>query len=264
MFQLRRPGRGITILIGLHAAAFVSTYILGGLVSPGTSLLELLALNPTDVILRGRIWQPITAVLFHAPGDVFDMFSTALWLWFLGSQVESMVGTRKLFETYAWTAAGSVALTMIVGLVGSIIGPSGGWTSLWGPLHIGPTGAILGLVAYWVARMDRQVIHFALLGPMQARTFGILLLAGVALARFLVPDASLSMHLGGIGMGYAIGTGRWPPNRKKSRLVRKKKQLEKELRRFEVIEGGRSGQPKDADDRPRGWTGWNNGGPTVH
>ena len=264
MFQLRRPGRGITILIALHGAAFVSTYILGGLVSPGTSLLEILALNPSDMILRGRIWQPVTAVLFHAPGDVLDMFSSALWLLFLGAQVESMLGTRKLLETYAWAAAGSVALTMVVGLVGSIIGAGSGWAGLWGSVHIGPTGAILGLVACWIARMDRQVIHFALLGPMQARTFGILLLAGVALARFMVPDASLSMHLGGLFMGYAIGKGRWPPNRQKARLVRKKKQLEKELRRFEVIEGGRSGQPKEADERPRGWTGWNDGGPTVH
>ncbi len=263
LFQLRRPGRGITILIALHGVAFVSTYILGGLVPPGTSLLELLALNPADVFLRGRIWQPITAVLFHAPGDVFDMFSTALWLLFLGAQVESMVGTRKLLETYAWTAAGSVVLTMVVGLLGSVLGLSG-WTGLWGALHIGPTGAILGLIACWVARMDRQVIHFALLGPMQARTFGILLLVGVALARFLVPAASLSMHLGGIAMGYAIGTGRWPPNREKAHLRRKKKQLEKELRRFEVIEGGRSGQPKDDNEQPRGWTGWNDGGPTVH
>jgi membrane associated rhomboid family serine protease len=264
MFSLRRPGRGVTILIVVHAVAFLATYLLGGLVPTGTTLLHLLALDPAAVVLQGHVWQLVTSVVFHAPGDVVGVFVNCLWLAFLGPQIESMLGTRKLLQTYAWTAAGSVVLTMVVGLIGTFAGLGSGWTSLWGQLHIGPTGAILGLIACWVARMGRQVVHFALLGPMQARTFGILLLGAVVLIMFLRPDVSSSMHLGGIAMGYAIGSGRWPPDRKKRDLQRKKKQIEKELRRFEVIEGGRAGQPKEPDERPRGWTGWNDGGPIVH
>ena len=264
MFRMRRPGRGITILIVMHVVAFLSTYVFGSLVGSGTSLLGLLALDPVAVVLHGRIWQLVTSVVFHTPGDVFDLFFNCLWLWFLGGQVESMLGTRRLLRTYAWTAAGSVALTMVVGLVGYFAGLGSGWNGLWGTVHIGPSGAIFGLVACWVARLDRQVVHFALLGPMQARTFGMILLGGVILVMFLTTYASSSMHLGGIALGYAVGRGRWPPDRKKASLQRKKRRLEKELRRFEVIEGGRAGQPKGDDEQPRGWTGWNNGGPTVH
>ena len=260
---MRRPGRGVMILIGLHAVAFLSTYILGGLVGPDTSLLGLLALDPV-MVLQGHLWQLVTGVLFHAPGDIIGVLVTSLWLGFLGPQIEAMLGTRRLLVTYAWTAAGAVALTMVVGLLGHFLGLGDRWTALWGALHIGPTGAILGLIACWVARMGREVVHFALLGPMQARTFGIVLLAAVVLIMFVRADVSSSMHLGGIALGYAMGSGRWPPDRRKAQLERKKKQLEKELRRFEVIEGGRSGQPKDPDERPRGWTGWNDGGPIVH
>ncbi|HCH63537.1 MAG: hypothetical protein CL927_20980 [Deltaproteobacteria bacterium] len=264
MFQFRRPGRGITILIAIHVGAFLSTYIFGGLVPSGTSLLGILALDPVAVVLGGRLWQPVTSVVFHTPGDIFDLFFNCLWLAFLGAQVESMLGTRRLLRAYAWTAAGSVALTMVVGLFGHFAGLGSGWNGLWGTVHIGPAGAIFGLVACWVARMGRQVVHFALLGPMQARTFGIILLAGVVLVMFLSPHASSSMHLGGIAMGYAIGTGRWPPDRKKAQLQRKKKRLEKELRRFEVLDGGRSGEPRSPNEQPRGWTGLNDGGPIVH
>jgi|GEM_PF-4799366 len=264
MFQLRRPGRGIMTLIGVHAGAFLATYVLGGLLPEGTNLLAILALQP-EAVLQGHVWQLVTSVLFHPPGDIIGVFVSCLWLAFLGPQVESMLGTRKLLRTYAWTAAGSVALTMVVGLLGYFAGFGDGWFGLWGRVHIGPTGAILGLVACWVALMGRQVVHFALLGPMQARTFGLILLGAVVLIMFVRPDVSSSMHLGGIAMGYAIGLGRWPPSRRKTDdLQRKKRELEKELRRFEVIEGGRAGQPKDPDERPRGWTGWNDGGPIVH
>ncbi len=91
----------------------------------------------------------------------------------------------------------------------------------------------------------------------------MIVLGVVVLLMLVTPGSSASMHLGGIAMGYAIGIGRWPPDRRKATLVAKKKKLEKELRRFEVIEGGRAGEPKSSDERPRGWTGLG-GGPTVH
>lgn len=263
MFQVRRPGRGIMTLIGVHAIAFLATYVLGGLVSPGTDLLRVLALDPA-LVLQGHLWQLVTSVLFHAPGDVIGVFVSCLWLAFLGPQIESLTGTRRLWITYAWTAAGSVAFTLLMGLPAVFLPIGSGWSALWGTVHIGPTGAILGLVAWWVARMGRQVVHFALLGPMQARTFGLILLGAVLLIMFIRPDVSSSMHLGGIMVGYAMGTGRWPPKRKNQDLEKKKRELEKQLRRFEVIEGGRAGQPKDPGERPRGWTGWNDGGPIVH
>jgi len=263
MFRMRRPGRGITILVGLHGAAFLATYVLGAVVSPDTSLLGILALDPA-MVFEGRIWQLVTSVLFHAPGDVLGVLVSCLWLALLGPQVEDIFGTRKLLTTYAWTGMGSVALTMVVGVLGMVLPLGNGWSSLWGTVHIGPTGAILGLIACWVALMGRNIVHFALLGPMQARTFGLILLAGVLLIMFIRPDVSSSMHLGGMFVGYAVGAGKWPPNRRKRRLEAKKKQLEQELRRFEVIEGGRAGQPRNPDERPRGWTGWNDGGPIVH
>jgi membrane associated rhomboid family serine protease len=240
-------------------------YLMGDLVAPAAELPGLLALNAPSV-LDGSIWQLVTGPLFHKPGDIFGLAMNMLWLVFLGPQLESMLGTRKFLQTYAWCMAGAVALSMVVGLLGHFLGLGTFWNQLWGTHHAGATGAILGLLACWVGRMDGQVAHFALLGPMPVRTFGMIVFGITLLLMFVTPDSSASMHLGGMAMGYAIGTGRWPRDRKKSDLVARKKRIEKELRRFEVIEGGRAGEPKTGE-RPRGWTGWGGdgeGGPTVH
>ena len=259
-FQMRRPGRGVSIIIGVHVGCFVLMYLMGGIVKP-----ERLALHAPSV-LDGAVWQLVTGPLFHAPGEIFSLVINMVWLFFLGPQLESMLGSRKLLETYAWCIAGAVALSMVVGLMGHFIGLGSYWDGLWGTHHAGATGPILGLLACWVARMGDRVAHFALLGPMPVRTFGMIVFGIVLLLMFVNPGSSASMQLGGIAMGYAIGTGRWPRDRKKSDLIARKKRIEKELRRFEVIEGGRAGEPK-SDDRPRGWTGWGGdgkGGPTVH
>jgi len=263
---MRRPGRGVTAVIVVHVVCYLLMYVMGDIVAPADEIAGLLALHAPSVI-RGHVWQLVTGPLFHAPGDIFGLAINMVWLFFLGPQLESMLGTRKFLQTYAWAMAGAVALSMVVGLLGSIVGLGPFWDRLWGTHHLGATGAILGLLACWVGRMGDRVAHFALLGPMQARTFGIIVLGIVLLLMFITPGSSASMHLGGMAMGYAIGTGRWPRDKKRSELVAKKKQLEKELRRFEVIEGGRAGEPKSDDERPRGWTGWGgdgNGGPTVH
>ena len=259
-FQMSRPGRGVTLLIGVHVACYVLMYLVGDLISPSD-----LALNPVEVI-RGKVWQLVTGPLFHAPTDVFGLAINMVWLFFLGPQLESMLGTRKLLETYGWCMGGAVALTMVTGLIGHFAGLGPFWGQLWGLEHAGATGPILGLLACWVGRMGDRTAHFALLGPMPVRTFGMIVFGIVLLMMFVSPSSSASMHLGGIAMGYAIGTGRWPRDRKRSELVAKKKRLEKELRRFEVIEGGRAGEPRD-DAQPRGWTGWGTdgtGGPTIH
>lgn len=262
---MRRPGRGVTVVILVHVACYVSMFLMGDLLVPSEQLAEALALNAPSV-LQGRLWQLVTGPLFHAPNDVFGMAINMVWLFFLGPQLESMLGTRKFLKTYAWAVAGAVALSMVVGLLGHFIGLGGFWDSLWGTHHLGATGPILGLLACWVGRMRDRTARFMFLGEMPVRTFGMIVFGVVLLLMFVTPGSSASMHLGGIAMGYAIGIGRWPPDRRKSELVAKKKQLERELRRFEVIEGGRAGEPKSSDERPRGWTGWGDGsgGPTVH
>ncbi len=261
-FRFPTAGSGVKTLIAINVVCYVAFLL--ALRAGAGSLAALLPLNP-GAFFTGSVWQPLTAVLLHDPGSPEHLVFNVLWLWLFGSQYEQMVGTRKLATTYAWCAAGGVLLTLLLGGLGLLmpslpILPEIGLAS-----HLGASGAVMGILMAWAGAMGGRSLNFFLLGEMKARTFAIIIVA-IEMIRLLSFDsASASMHLGGMAMGWAVGTGVWPPDRRKARLRREKARIEKELRRFEVIEGGRTGPPSSP---PRGWVGPggsdDDGGPLVH
>lgn len=263
-FSPPRLSPGVRLIMAVHIVAFVALYIVPALFGfTAEQAVLLLSLNPI-ALLDGYVWQLVTGVLFYNPADVLGLFFDLLWLYFLGTQVEAMVGRRKLLEYYGWCALAGVLATVVIGLPAQLLAP-GAAISLGLP-SMGAGGAVLGLIFVWVGRLDRQIVHMWLLGPMQARTIGIILLAFWLLSILNGHGGGALAHLAGMGAGYAIGRGLWPPDRSQARLKREKARIQRELRRFEVIEGGRAGEPKAPDERPRGWTGLGGGqgGDTFH
>lgn len=261
-FQLPVVGSGVKALIAVNVVCYVAFLI--ALRAGLTSLPVLLSLHP-PAFFTGSVWQAVTAVLLHDPGSPSHLVFNVLFLWLFGSQYEGMVGTRKLFTTYAWCALGGVALALLLGGIGLLMPSLPIFPEIGNAYHLGASGAVMGLLMAWAGTMGGRSINFFLLGEMKARTFALIIVA-IELIRLLSFDtASASMHLGGMAMGWAIGTGRWPPDRRTAKLQREKKRIEKELRRFEVIEGGRTGPPSSP---PRGWVGPggqdDDGGPLVH
>ncbi len=226
----------------------------------------IVALNALDIVERGYVWQLLTSVVFHSPRVPLSFAFNLLWIYFIGRQLEDAIGTKRLLQGYAWSAGAAVLLTLMVQLVGHYLVLGTSWTQLWGTLPLGAAGPALGLVGIWVGRLGNQMVHLAFIGPMQARTIGILVAAFELLMMLTGSSMNAGMRIAGLAMGYAIGRGWWPPNPQRRQLLREKKKIEKELSKFQVIEGGRAGEPAGPRTRRRGWTGnlGNDGDTTVH
>lgn len=267
-FAFPPAGKAVKTLVVLHVVAYVVYLVLLRL-GVGWAADEL-ALVPRDFVLRGRLWQPVTSVLIHAPTGVGHLLFNMLFLWWFGGPIEQWWGSKGLYRTYVLCALGGVALTVLAGLAVLPMGPDSGLYGLWTNGHMGASGATLGLTITWGAVLWRQKLNFMFLGEMEARTF-VLVLVGIQLLTALSFDSTSSTsHFGGILMGFLIGRGYWADWTRKlspswlknrmtqARVERKNREREKAKGRFQVIEGGRderdtAGKPlwggrKDDDD----------------
>ncbi len=263
---LRLPtvGSAIKMLIGLNVVVYI--LMLVAMQLGWTSLSSELALNPR-AFFTGSLWQAVTSVIIHDPTSPTHLLFNMLWLWLFGSQYEAMVGPKRFLKSYIWAGLGGVVVTLLVGAVGLLLPSLPIAAPIANQLHLGASGAVMGILMAWAGAMGDRKINLFLLGEMKAKTFA-LIIVGIEILRLLSFDhgTSTTMHLGGMATGWAIGIGAWPPDRKKAALKREKKRIEKQLRKFEVIEGGGEGTP--GDRKPRGWVGIggtdDDGGPLVH
>lgn len=95
-------------LILANLAVFFSLGVLS-LVSPGvlSGLLQHVALIPARV-LHGEVWQLVTYAFLN--GGILGTALAMLTLWFMGSLLEGMYGTRWLYELYFSSAVGGAVL----------------------------------------------------------------------------------------------------------------------------------------------------------
>lgn len=265
-------GKGVKTLVVIHVATWVLYLVLLRMGVDWAA--SELALVPRDFLTRGRLWQPVTSVLIHAPTGVGHLLFNMLFLWWFGGPIESWWGTKGLYRTYALCAAGGVAVTVLAGLLVLPLGPGSSLYGMWTGGHLGASGATLGLTIAWGSVLWRQKLNFFLLGEMEARTF-VLILVGIQLLTALSFDSTSSTsHFGGIIMGFLVGRGYWATWKKKLRpawlknrmtqakVERKRRQKERAKARFEVIEGGLE-DDRDTAGKPI-WGKGDDDDPVVH
>jgi membrane associated rhomboid family serine protease len=155
----------------------------GYIVSKVTSAQCLVQSVPTQWIpgfADGAVWQPLTSMFTHQ--DFMHLAFNMLALWFLGPQLERIVGRARF-----------LALYLLSGLTGSAV-------VLWlsGPLSstLGASGAVFGLMG------GLLVIAIRVHANMQM----IWIWLGInAVYTFTNPGISWQGHLGGLVGGVAIG-----------------------------------------------------------
>lgn len=92
-------------------------------------------------ISRGELWRIITPILLHA--DLMHVGFNLYWLFFLGSQIESRIGSPK----FAVLALATAAIPNLLQAM------------LSGPNFLGISGVVYGLLAYmWIRRGDGYLI----------------------------------------------------------------------------------------------------------
>ncbi|NOY24529.1 MAG: rhomboid family intramembrane serine protease [Oligoflexia bacterium] len=241
-----KAGKGVITLVVIHVVAYVIYLILLrlGVRFAATEL----AMVPQDVLLRGRIWQPVTSVLLHAPTDVGHLLFNMLFLWWFGSPLEGWWGAKGLYRAYIISAAGGVLLTLLAGLAVVPLGPTSSLFHLWTGAHLGASGAVLGLTVCWGAVLWNEELNFMFIGRMKVKTF-IFVLVGIQLLTALSYDSTSSTsHFGGIIAGFLYGRGWFRPGALKNWMTHRRVQAklaerQRQRGRFDVIEGG-----KDSDD----------------
>lgn len=155
-----------------------------------------LGLQPTAVLRRFELWQPLTYMFLHA--DVMHILFNMLVLWMMGVELERLWGTKFFVRFYLVTGVGAAVVTILFALL-----PFAFATPLRNAVVIGASGAIYGLlVAYAYYFPDRPILMF-LLFPIPAKYF-VMILAAIT---FLLSTAgggrvAQSAHLGGLLVGY--------------------------------------------------------------
>ncbi|MCC7383711.1 MAG: rhomboid family intramembrane serine protease [Deltaproteobacteria bacterium] len=233
-----RPGRAVIALLIMNVAFYVIELVL---MRAGAPVAEYTFLVPGRVFDEGWVWLPFTYVLFHAPDQPGHLLFNLLMLWMFGAALESWWGGKRLVVGYIVCALAGSAFTLIIALLSQT--PLLAWLvpNFWSGPHVGASGAVVGLTLAWGFVFADQDMGFLFLGRMKGKTFAMIILGVELLVALSFDRTSSTSHLGGMLGAFILIKGLWRPSRwadvfRKSRLNRKKKKIERELR---VLEGGK-------------------------
>ncbi len=142
------------------------------------------------LFLHGMLWKPFTYQFLH--GGLMHLFMNMLWLFFFGSDVERVLGTRQFFRFYIFCGALGVLATILPYLVTGSTAPV-----------IGASGAVMGvLVAFAMVEPDRQLFLFPLPMPINARALILIVVVLNIIYSFGESSVSWITHFGGMGAGF--------------------------------------------------------------
>ena len=219
----RMPPWVRNLLIALFALYVVELLANNALTAAGVGLYTLLAWNPAQLLA----WQPLTRFLVQG-ADVTSVMFSLLMLWFTLPTLENHFSMRQISQAAAASAVGSTILTGTLGLLGVVGGLSLGWgpVALTSIVLIGLALPNITIRVFWVLPIPGRWLVWG-----TGVVYTLLLLAQWS------PRASdyLGAWLGILAWWYGVG-----PGARRRALVKKGRQIEKELSRFQVLEGGKN------------------------
>jgi membrane associated rhomboid family serine protease len=211
-FGMPRLSRGVRWLMIANAAVFFVSFLVFffGRVSDSDAwelVFGHLRLVPEDwrAFLAGLpVWQLFTYGFLHSTTDLWHLLMNLLTLYFFGTLLEGLVGTRRLVLTYFAAAVTGAALYLVPALAigGEFATPV-----------LGASGACFGvMVAAATLRPDTRVLFLFI--PLRVRTLALLFVAYDVFTLLLVIATGQSsgtahlVHLGGAVYGFlAVRSG---------------------------------------------------------
>jgi membrane associated rhomboid family serine protease len=194
-------------------------------------------LTPALVLEHGWIWQPVTYLFVHSPGNFTHILFNMLSVWMFGVDLERRWGTRGFTKYYLITGVGAAVCTLLVSLI-----PWSATRTMYEAVTIGASGAVYGLLLAWAVIFPHRRILFMFIFPLTARVF-VLIIGAIAFLSALGTSGSgvaNIAHLGGLLVGWLYLKG--PRDLQlslKYRLTRWR--MERMRRKFNVHKGGRGG-----------------------
>lgn len=194
--RMFRPGGTTPVVTISIGAACVLLYVLQ--LVTGGAVTSALLMNPSAI--ASEPWRLLTSAFVHSPSSflhiAFNMYALAIF----GPLLESFLGRGRFLALYLLSALGGNVAGVLLYQAAVV---SGGATIvltngfLQPSLSLGASGAIFGLMG-------------ALLGLRKAlgvQITQLLVVLGLnVVIGFLVPNIAWEAHLGGLAVGFAIGT----------------------------------------------------------
>lgn len=191
------------IIIINVAIWLIGVVILQKLVFQSPFLFHWFALTPLSVIQDFFVWQPFTYMFLHSY-SAFHVLFNMLFLWFMGSELETLWGSRFFWFYFLTCGFGAGVLYTAVILLYYLA------TNDFGPLTapvVGASGAIFGILLAYGILYGSRVVYFFGIFPMQARYF-VMILGGfemmMLISEGLGSGVSNLSHLLGILVGFLI------------------------------------------------------------
>ncbi len=183
---------------------------------------EGLALVPSDVLDRFRVWQLVTSMFLHDPYDAWHVAVNMLFLAMIGPATERRIGPGRFLVFY-----------LLAGIVGGLAYSAVGMFTEPRMPAIGASGAVMGVVVYFTFLYPWEIILFLFIFPMKAMYATLIYvgwdLYGLVREPTFGSGVAHTAHLGGALFGflyYRFGD-RWVGRAGGSRSQQAKRAAEK-------------------------------------
>ena len=188
-------------LIGINVVVFVLQFAtrtrgdIQGLVS------NFLILSPQDV-LHGEVWRLLTYAFLHDTRTWMHIVFNMLFLWWFGSEVETIYGTKEFVGFYLVSAfLGGCAFT-----VWSLADPERARS-----VCLGASGAVTAVMVLFACHFPRKVILLFFVVPVPIWLFVAFQVGQDAFAFLGNRDTgtAVAVHLAGTAFGFAYYKTQW-------------------------------------------------------
>lgn len=163
------------------------------------------ALIPGKVIIDYYLWQPFTYMFLHST-DWSHIVFNMLMLWWLGSELEQLWGSRYFLFFYIMSGLGA-GLFYSAGMAAFAYSYNGSPLGLLTPV-VGASGAIFGLLLAYGKIFGDRIVSFMMIFPMPAKYF-VMLLGGIQFLSLMgsTPaggDVAYLAHITGLLSGFLL------------------------------------------------------------
>jgi membrane associated rhomboid family serine protease len=156
---------------------------------------DLLILD-TNAVLHGEVWRLLSYAFVHSPDGFSHILFNMLFLWWFGSDLESLYGSREFLAFYLCSALfGGIAFEVWA------LAKGGGQTSLC----LGASGAVTALLVLCACHFPHRMIYVFLFFPVPIWLFAIFNVAQDAFY-FIGPyktHVAVVVHLAGALFAFA-------------------------------------------------------------
>lgn len=188
-------------LIGLNIATFLVqllTYDPANQqdLGPVTSWLVL----DTEKVLNGQIWRLLSYAFLHDPLSIWHILFNMLFLWWFGSEIETLYGPREFLGFYLISAfLGGVAYQ--------------GWALAIGEpsLCLGASGAVTAVLVLYAFHFPNNLIYVFMVLPVPIWLFAIFQVAQDAFVFVggMRTRVAVVVHLAGAAFAFVYYQGGW-------------------------------------------------------